>query len=116
MPWRSILVGHVKSVHEGMKYNSYQCDHTAIQNWLRIRHKQHEHEEMKCDKCEYKTVAKQNLVRHKRYEHEGIQYRSGKFVCNQCSIPFTSSLVQFHQCSEHDYKATQQTLIFEVMA
>ena len=37
-----------------------------------MRPKQHEHEEIKCDKCEYKTVAKKNLVRHKRYEHEGI--------------------------------------------
>ena len=38
-----------------------------------IRHKQHEHEEMKCDKCEYKTVAKNNLLRHKQYEHEVIK-------------------------------------------
>ena len=98
-----MLVGHVKSVHKGMKYNCYQCDYTAIQNWRRIRHKQYKHEEMNCDKCEYKTVAKKNLVRHKRYEHEGIQYRAGMFVCNQFSIPFTSSLVQrFHQRSEHE--------------
>ena len=91
-----MLVGHVKSVHKGMKYNCYQCDYTAIQNWLPIRHKQHVDEEMKCEKCECKTVAKKNLVRHKRYEHEGIQYRSIKFVCNQCSIPL--QCVKCMQC------------------
>ena len=52
---------------------------------LFIRQKQHEHNEMKCDKCEHKMNAKKNLLRHKQYEHEGIKYRLGKFVCNQCS-------------------------------
>ena len=98
-----MLLGHIKYVHEGMKYNCDQCDYTAITNWLLIRHKQHEHEGMKCDKCACKTVAKKNLVRHKQYELEGIKNRPGKFVCNQCSNPFTSSWVQrFHQRSEHE--------------
>ena len=62
-------------------------------------------------------VAKKNLV--KLYEHEGIQYRSGKFICNQCSIPFTFSRVRklyqrsehegvTYQCDKWDYKATQE--------
>ena len=74
---------------------------------------------MKCDKCYYKTVAKKSLVRHKRYEHEGIKYRPGKFVCNQCSTPFTPSWgLRLHKRSEHegatydcdqcDYKEPQQ--------
>ena len=60
-----------------------------------------------------------NLVRHKQYEHEGIKDKPGKFVCNQCSTPFTSSWgLGLHQRSEHagviydcdqcDYKITQQ--------
>ena len=121
---RSMLVGHVKSVHKGMKYNCYQCDYTAIQNWLPIRHKQHVHEEMKCEKCECKTVAKKNLVRHKRYEHEGIQHRSIKFVCNQCSIPlllhgykyFINALSMItRQLSRFILFNTSTTLNFEVM-
>ena len=112
-------VGHVKAVHEGIKYNCDQCDYTAIQKRLSIIHKQYEHEEMKCDKCEYKKVAKNILLRHKQYEHEVIKNRPGKIVCSQRSIPFTSSWVhRFHQRSEHegvtydcdqcDYNATQQ--------
>ena len=114
-----MLVGHVKAVHEGITYNCDQCDYTAIQKRLFIRHKQREHDEMNCDKCEHKTLAKKNLVRHKQYEHEGIKDRPGKFVCNQCSTPFTSSWgLRLHQRSEHegatydcdqcDYKEPQQ--------
>ena len=117
--WRSKLAGHVQAVHEGIKYNCDQCDYTAIPKRLFIRHKQHEHEDMKCDKCEHKMVGKKNLLRNKLFKHKGIKYRPGKFVCNQCSTPFTSSRgLRLHQRSEHegvtydcdqcDYKATQQ--------
>ena len=52
---RSHFTEHKKVQHEGSHFivtsdNCYQCDYTAIQNWLPIRHKQHVHEEMKCDK------------------------------------------------------------------
>ena len=66
-----------------------------------------------------KIPAKKNLLRHMRYDHEGIKDRLGKFGCNQCSMPFSSSLgLKLHQHSEHegvtyncdqcDYMATQQ--------
>ena len=67
---QSTLNQHKKVEHEGSHFtvtsdNCYQCDYTAIQNWLPITHKQHVHEKMKCEKCECKTVAKKNPERHK---------------------------------------------------
>ena len=93
-------------------------------NGFQLHKKQHVHEKMKCEKCECKTVAKKNLVRHKRYEHEGIQYRSIKFVCNQCSIPlllhgykyFINALsMTTRQLSRFILFNTSTTLNFEVM-
>ena len=85
-----MLVGHIKAVYEGIKYNCHQCDFTA-QKRLSIRNKEHILEVTKCDKCEHKRPAKKNLLRHKLYKHEGINDRPFKFVRNHCSMPFTSS-------------------------
>ena len=67
---KSHFTEHKKVEHEGSHFtvtsdNCYQCDYTAIQNWLPITYKQHVHEKMKCEKCGCKTVAKKNLERYK---------------------------------------------------
>ena len=72
---------HVKSVHEGQKFQCPHCEHKATQrSHLQTHIKSvHEGQKFQCPHCEHKATEKGNLKKHIRSVHEGQ-----KFTCKHC--------------------------------
>ena len=73
---------HVKSVHEGKKYNCDQCDYKATQPSSIKIHKQVKHVQAKlqCPQCDYQSGWPSDLRKHKLAKHDGIRY--GCDICD----------------------------------
>ena len=72
---------HVKSVHEGQKFQCPHCEHNANQKSSIQRHIKsvHEGQKFQCPECEHKATKKGNLQTHIKSVHEGK-----KFQCPHC--------------------------------
>ena len=82
----SHLKRHIKSIHEGVKYECNQCDHLFKTKDALKTHFQSKHEGVNyaCDKCDYQASEKNALKDHIQSKHQGI-----KFVCDQCDCQFS---------------------------
>ena len=87
------LLGHMKSSHEGIRFQCKKCDFQAKRKSILTGHTRFIHDGIgfKCDKCDRKFAQTSGLQRHKENAHsvqrpvddgnEGIKYG-----CNQCDF------------------------------
>ena len=63
---------YIKSIHKGVKFPCYQCDHKATQKADLLRHIKSIHEGIKypCNQCDYKAARKERLLNHVKSKHE----------------------------------------------
>ena len=78
--YRTNLLKHLESIHEGVKYLCDQCDYKATRKTHLLRHLKSKHEGVKypCDQCDFKASQKSNLLTHIKSKHEGKNF----FVIN----------------------------------
>jgi len=72
---------HVKSIHEGIKFDCNLCDYKANRKEKLTQHVKYIHEGITfdCNMCDFKASRKDRLTRHAKSIHEGIT-----FDCKVC--------------------------------
>ena len=72
--WRTALVRHIISKHEGVRYSCNKCVYRTKHKPNLNRHKQAIHEGIKfsCNQCEYQATHQRHLNRHREAMHEGV--------------------------------------------
>ena len=94
------LLQHIRSKHEGVRYNCDQCEHaaTTLQDLKLHRVKKHESAIYKCDKCYYASTTELRLQKHKKANHETVSYK-----CDKCDYASTTALrLQKHKKANHE--------------
>ena len=73
---KSNLQQHIKSIHEGQNFLCPQCEYKATQKGnLQVHIKSvHEGQKFQCAHCEYRATQKGNLQRHIISVHEGQMF------------------------------------------
>ena len=126
--FRSGLLYHTRTKHEGLVYSCNKCDYKATQQSSLKIHKQSVHEGVTypCEQCEFRAKRKGHLETHTQYAHEGVKYscdhcdylasrkeslqthiqsihRGIKYACNKCDFLATQQQhLKRHKQSEHD--------------
>ena len=114
---------HVKSIHEGVRYNCSKCEYqgtTKPNLYAHIRSK-HEKQSYNCKQCDYKSNWQNRLKEHIETIHEGVKYK-----CNQCNDGYEysqkSGLKQHienvheglkYQCNQCDYQCSQKCNLYK---
>jgi len=77
---------HIRSVHEGVRYQCEICDHKSTTKGDLKVHVQSIHEGVRhqCEVCDFKSTTKSGLGVHVRTVHEGVRY-----PCNICDYQAT---------------------------
>ena len=97
---KSSLQTHIKSIHEGQKFQCPHCEHQATRKGHLMTHIKSVHEGQKfpCPHCEYRATQNENLQTHIKSVHEGQ-----KFQCPQCEYKATwKTNLQTHIKSVHE--------------
>ena len=83
--YRSSLVRHIQSIHEGVKYACNHCDQQFSQDATLHAHIRSIHEGVKytCNQCDQQFSHDSSLLKHIRSKHEGVKY-----ACNKCHKQF----------------------------
>ena len=108
------LILHMKTKHEGQKYNCKQCEYQcetlqSLRNHIKIKHEGVRHV---CKLCDYKANYRVDLRTHIQSKHEGVTY-----PCELCGKVFTErnnlrKHIQYkhegmrHVCEKCQYQAT----------
>ena len=79
--YKSHLIRHRRSAHEGVKYQCNLCDYENSRQDHVSMHIRAKHQGLKygCNQCDYKATTNGNLTFHVKSEHEGVKYS-----CNLC--------------------------------
>ena len=91
---------HIKSTHEGVKYNCEQCDFQASRQDHLRRHMMVKHGGLKyvCQKCDKQFCKQKSLKIHVQSVHEDINYS-----CSHCEFETkTEFYLRKHIRSRHD--------------
>ena len=104
---------HVKSVHEGKKYDCDQCEYRATQPSSIKIHKQVKHVQAKlqCPQCDYQSGWPTDFRKHKLAKHDGIRY--GCDICDyiatrpECLGKHMKSQHYNHYCSYCDFTSQE---------
>ena len=68
---------HIRSVHQGVRYNCPECDKFFTQERNMKMHVKVIHLRetiLSCDQCEYTTLWKDSMHQHIKTKHEGVAY------------------------------------------
>ena len=76
------LFYHMKSYHEGVRYNCSKCEYqgTTKPNLNAHIRSKHENHTYNCKQCDFKSNWQIQLKEHIESIHEGVKYK-----CNQCT-------------------------------
>ena len=76
------MLGHIRSVHERVKYPCNQCDHQASTQGNLHAHIQAKHEVVRypCNFCDYKATTQGSLKNHIWTRHEGVRLQSNTAI------------------------------------
>jgi uncharacterized C2H2 Zn-finger protein len=80
------MMSHVKSVHEGVKYDCPHCQKVFTRRKRMAEHVQSVHEGVPhgCPQCDKSFQSRSNLMSHVKSVHEGVKYE-----CPHCQKGFT---------------------------
>ena len=114
--FRSGLLYHTRTKHEGLVYSCNSCDYKATQQSSLKIHRQSVHEGVTypCDQCGFKAKRKGHLKSHTQSAHDGVKYS-----CDHCDYlasrkeSLRTHIQSVHKgikyaCNKCDYLATQQ--------
>ena len=72
--WRTILLTHIKSKHEGVNYPCDQCDFKETCRAALLRHTNSKHKGIiyPCDQCDFIATWRTILLTHIKSKYEGV--------------------------------------------